>query len=460
VIRSLRPAVGSFVFVLAAAVEATAAPAARLPSDAVVGRILRERVGSASDRGIVVALLDSDGPRIVACGKSGNPESPDLDGQTVFEIGSITKTFTATLLADAVGSGTAGFDWPVGRLLSPNVRVPSRAGRPITLGDLATQTSGLPRLPGNLGPRDPANPYADYDATRLYEFLSRYALPRAPGETYEYSNLGFGLLGHALAYSAGSTWEELARRRIMVPLGMSDTGVVLTRSMRRELAAGHDASGARVKNWEFQALAGAGALLSTAGDMQRWLAAQLGGARGPLAAAIAATHVVRHATTISETDIALAWHVTRREGGALYWHNGGTGGYRSWAGFIPHNGTAVAVLSNSSADIDDIGRHLLDEKSPLAKPRVEVAVDPQKLVAWAGSYELAPDFSITVTLENGALFAQATNQPKLRLSADSETDFWVEEAGAGITFLRDASGRATGLVLHQGFNDTRGKKVR
>ena len=161
----------------------------------------------------------------------------------MFEIGSITKVFTAAILADMVARGQVRLDDPVAQLLPATVKVPSRNGRRITLLDLATQSSGLPRLPTNFAPKDSANPYADYGDQQLYDFLSGYELPRDPGATYEYSNLGMGLLGHALARKAGMSYEQLVSRRVLAPLGMKETAITLSPALRPRLVPGHGDTG-------------------------------------------------------------------------------------------------------------------------------------------------------------------------------------------------------------------------
>src|SRR6476469_3328162 len=168
---------------------------AQLPaSDSTINAILADRIARKRAMGIVVATLEQgSAPKIYTAGVSGIAGLP-LDGNTVFEIGSITKVFTNTILADMVSKGEVRLDDPVSKFLPTRVHVPERNGKKITLLDLATQSSGLPRLPSNLNPADATNPYADYSVTQLYEFLSSYVLTRDIGSQYEYSNLGMGLL--------------------------------------------------------------------------------------------------------------------------------------------------------------------------------------------------------------------------------------------------------------------------
>jgi serine-type D-Ala-D-Ala carboxypeptidase/endopeptidase len=153
---------------------------------------------------LVFGVVDGDKSEVVAFGKLDDGKVPD--GDTVYEIGSVTKTFTATLLAQAVLSGRVTLDTPVAQLL-PDFKIPSRGDKEITLGELATQHSGLPGMPSNFLPTDQANPYADYDSAKLKAFLAGYELRRDPGAAYEYSNLGFGLLGYALAQLNQTTYR-------------------------------------------------------------------------------------------------------------------------------------------------------------------------------------------------------------------------------------------------------------
>jgi len=328
--------------------------------------LLQNRVDRNKTVGIVAATIDAGGRAIVSRGQiaKGHPGAPD--GGTIFEIGSVTKVFTSLLLADMVERGEVKLDTPVGDLLPKTVRIPSRGGLQITLLDLSMQSSGLPRLPGNLRPADFMNPYADYTADKLYAFLSGFTLPRDPGEKYEYSNLGAGLLGHALALKAGMSYEQLVRRRILEPLGMTSTFIVLTADDKKRLAPGYNAMLNPVKNWDFDALAGCGAIRSTANDLLRFLAAGMELTATPLQAAMRRMRSVRKPTGVPNLDIAMAWHIATNFGHDVVWHNGGTGGYHSFIGFDPAAKKGVVILSNSTYSIDDIGMHALDPHYPAA----------------------------------------------------------------------------------------------
>ncbi|HEX7124022.1 MAG TPA: serine hydrolase domain-containing protein [Gemmatimonadaceae bacterium] len=346
--------------VLAATAWALAAPPASAQgiADSTVLRLIKPRVDSGRNPGIVVGILEDGRTRIVAYGRSGAPNGA-LDGNTVFEIGSITKVFTGTLLALMAERGEVALDAPVAQYLPSSVRMPSRNGRQITLEDLSVQFSGLPRLPGNLAPKDLANPYADYTVEQMYAFLSGYELPRDPGAQFEYSNLGVGLLGHVLALRAGQSYEELVATRILQPLGMTDTRLSLTADLRRRLSQGHGMNGQPMANWDIPTLAGAGALRSTANDMLKFAAAALGGT-GPLANAFAqAMRPRRDIAPDGRARIGLNWITSRTGPIDITWHNGGTGGYRSYLGLDPSHERAVIVLTNSANGADDIGRQIL-----------------------------------------------------------------------------------------------------
>jgi len=199
-----------------------------MPSDADIRQILVDRVDAQHQSvGIVVGVIGPEGRRVIAYGHLEKGDSRALDGNTVFEIGSVTKVFTSLLLADMVQRGEVKLDDPVAKYLPANVKMPDRNGKAITLIDLATHTSGLPPLPANFNPKDPTNPYADYSVDQLYQFLSSYQLTRDIGSQYQYSNLGGGLLGHVLARRAGTDYETLVRSRICDPLGMKDTRITL-----------------------------------------------------------------------------------------------------------------------------------------------------------------------------------------------------------------------------------------
>ncbi len=444
---------------------AAASPVAaqyRLPPDSVVRRIIDEQVGPKHTAGLVIGLLDADGTRrILSAGKADNG-AVQLDANTVFEIGSISKTFTNALLADMVRRGEVTLDQTVQSLLPSTVKMPTRNGKEITLLDLATASSGIPRMPSNFKPKDPANPFADYTVAQLYEYLNGLTLTRDIGAQYEYSNTGMGLLGHVLALRLKKTYFEAVEERVLKPLGMKDTRIDLTPSMRSRLALGHDQAGKIVANWDIPSLAGAGALRSTVNDMFKFLAANLDSTSKPLGPTLALTHGTRRPTTIPNMTIGLAWHILKGPGGTIVWHNGGTGGYRTWTGFDQAKRVGIVLLTNSAIGADDVALHLIDSLIPLGKPptvRKEVAIDPAILPKYVGTYRFAPEFALVVTVENGTLMIAATGQGKVPAHAASEREFFVDGVDASVTFVVDSTGQATSAVLNQDGGKQTGQRV-
>ncbi|MGH9475799.1 MAG: serine hydrolase domain-containing protein [Terriglobales bacterium] len=299
--------------------------------------------------GLVVGVWQRGAEKMFAYGTA----APD----SLFEIGSITKPFTALALAQMVEQHQLTLEEPVRQLLPPGSLPAAPPGGPITLMDLATQHSGLPRLPPNLLPgADPTDPYARYGSKQLLAYLAQQGLVRPANAPFLYSNFGFGLLGFVLAQHAGISYAELIQREVTGPLGMRNTFVVVPAAEHGRLLAGHSASGKAVSNWHFEALAGAGALRSTAGDLLTFLAAQMHPpAAGTLPRALALTHTLR-ADGPPGMQVGLGWLYTPHS--KTYWHDGGTGGYSSFALFRPDADFAVVVLYNRQ----DLG----SGKAPLA----------------------------------------------------------------------------------------------
>lgn len=452
---------------LSPAITLSAQAGSAFPTDSAVLSIIKRRVQEKRSAGIVIGLLEADGrARIIAWGDPG-PGRPPLDGNSVFEIGSITKVFTGTMLAQMTLEGRVSLDDPVAKYLPPTVKVPERSGIRITLGHLSTQNSGLPRMPSNFQPRDGKNPYADYSQEQMYSFLSGYSLPRDPGAQVEYSNFGVGLLGHVLSRAANmSSYESLVQQRILAPLGMTHSAITLTPWMRDHLALGHDASGDVTPNWDLPTFAGAGALRSTAWDMLKFVAAAADTSRGPLAGALAFAERPRAPMT-PQMQIGLNWITRATPNDSVVWHNGGTGGYRTFAGVSPRRRVGVVVLTNSGgAGADDIGFNLLDPSVPLApapapvKQRTAIAVAPAVLARYVGQYQLAPGVVFDIALNGDTLSALLTGQPRLRIWPETESFFFYKEVDAQITFVYDANGVVTSLILHQNGQNAPAAKIK
>jgi CubicO group peptidase (beta-lactamase class C family) len=330
--------------------------------------ILQDRIDRARQSvGIVASSFDSGRrQKIATYGRSGAPNDRPLDGDTVFEIGSITKVFTALLLTEMVTRGEVALDDPVSKYLPGDVKMPARNGKQITFLDLATYTSGLPRLPDGI-PSIGDNPYAAYTVEQLYAFLSNHALQFDPGTHYEYANLGFGLLGHVLALRANASYEDLVVSRVCAPLGLEDTRISLTASMRQRLAQGHLSNLNATPNWDLPVLAGAGALRSTANDLLKFMKATcMADAGVPLRPAIDLLLQTRRPTNNSNSKVGLGWFVLSGNDDEIVWKDGMTGGYASFAGFSTRLRSGAVVLSNTANSINDIGFSLANPANKIA----------------------------------------------------------------------------------------------
>jgi CubicO group peptidase (beta-lactamase class C family) len=419
-------------------------------SDYEIRSILRDRVENARQSlGIVACSFDASGRKTVTYGRSGAGNDRPLDGDTVFEIGSITKVFTALLLAEMATRGEVSLDDPVAKYLPGGVKMPERNGKQITFLDLATYRSGLPRLPDGI-PNTGDNPYADYTAEQLYAFLSGHTLRYDPGRHYEYANLGFGLLGHVLALRADTAYEDLVVSRICTPMGLSDTRISLTASMRERLAQGHLSSLQKASNWGFQALAGAGAFRSTANDLVKFMKVTcLAESGAPLQPAIELSLKMRRPTSAQNTKVGLGWFFLNSTGDEIVYKEGMTGGYASFAGFSKTLRSGAVVLSNAANALNDIGFHLSNPANQIAQYPPEVSVDPAVLAAYEGTYQMAPGFALVIRAEDGRLFVRATGQNEYELFPESDNRFFMRLVDAQGTFLRNKDGTVDRLLWHQ-----------
>ena len=324
--------------------------------------VLSKRSGG----GLVVGVLDHGERRIFSYGTAYD--------DSLFEIGSISKTFTGLILAQMTVQKKVTLDEPVRGLL-PAGFVGKQTGPEITLLDLATQHSGLPRMPDNFFPEDPGNPYVDYDAKQLSEFMTRQGLAKPATPKFLYSNLGFGLLGYALSQRAGVSYPELLHGEITGPLHLQDTAINLPPAQRRRLIQGYNGQFDKSEPWDLGTLEGAGAIRSTAADMLTYLDANLhpekyaaGAAPGSPAATLPAAIAIDHEPR-AEVDevgkgarIALAWFISPKTGS--YGHSGGTGGYGTYSVFNPGHDYAVVALYNRDNDfprfVDQVGENISD----------------------------------------------------------------------------------------------------
>jgi CubicO group peptidase (beta-lactamase class C family) len=321
----------------------------------------REGIAAGRYKTLVFAVVDGEKSEIVSFGWLPDHRKPD--GDTVYEIGSVTKTFTATLLAEAVISGRVQLDTPIQSLL-PDFKIPTRGGRQITLVDIATQRSGLPRMPTDF--HDENTPYPPYDLERLKSFLATYKMSRDPGLEYEYSNLGFGLLGIAMAASAHRPYGVLLEQNILQPLGMKMSGTALNEVMRPHMAPGFDETGNPANSWNFgrfDVFEGAGAIRSTAADMLRYLKANMGEGTDLLTKSMKLAQTPRCHNGAGPL-IGLAWEQQSSKRGNVVWHDGRTAGYATYVGFTADRHRGVVILSNTASSVTELGFQYLASDAP------------------------------------------------------------------------------------------------
>ncbi len=409
-----------------------------------------------------VAVRRGNDRYIAGYGRLSMEDATKPDGDTVYEIGSVTKVLTVVLAADLVARGQVKWDDPISDLLPKHFSVPQFEDRQISLRDLATHRSALPRMPINFKPGDPRNPYADFTAKHLVDGLAETKLKREPGQKYEYSNLGMGLLGFATAYHARQTYEQLVIEKIARPLEMKDTTITLRDDQRKRLTRGYDATRHPVLNWDLDALAGAGAVRSTARDMLRFVEANIDGGERPVHKVLKMIHERQAKTDTPPGSIALGWHIALD--GSTYWHNGQTAGYHCIIAFNrPLTIGVVVFATGDTTKIDELGMKLVQTLAGVpVKPvtfEKPAQIDPAILDGYVGRYELVPTFILTVRRKGDGLFVQATGQPEIQVYPRSNTEFFYTVVDAQITFVVDDAGKAISLTLHQNGRDMEAKRI-
>ncbi|RNC86328.1 MAG: serine hydrolase [Winogradskyella sp.] len=411
---------------------------------------------------IAMTYMEGDATESFNYGNTKLENGDAVNENSVYEIGSISKVFTCIVLADEVLKGNMSLDDPISKYLPKEFKAIKGANREITLKDLATHTSGLPRMPSNFNPKDPENPFADYTVKELYEFLDSYTLTRDVGAQYEYSNLAMGLLGHILELSTGTPYADLIKARITDPLDMKSTGIVINDNMKSNLAYGYNVELKITKNWDLNVLAGAGAIKSTTSDMIKFFKANVTESDTDLYKAMALSHEVAYIDSNTNLNIGLGWHYN--SDGTIIWHNGGTGGYKAFGGFVKGTDKAVIVFTNSAEIVDLVGVKQLGQevelKLPVKREFPEIVdVSEDVLGTYVGKYELTPNFHIAIRHDKKQLFARATGQQEFEVYPSAENEFFLKIVEASITFNKNESGVVESLTLHQNGQHMPAKKV-
>ena len=355
------------------------------------------------------------------------------DEDTQYEIGSITKSFTNLLLAEMVKKGQVSFDTTISSILGDAVQLANPAIGDTTLLELATHTSGFPRLPADLAPTDPLDPYKGYDDAALLQSLTITRDKQPLGDYYAYSNLGVGVLGYLLGRVHGEGYVEAVLEYVVRPLGLERSGFD-----RDAKSATAYRNGEVVKDWSIDALAGAGSLRSTTGDLERLARIMLGEIDNPLAHDLDENLKIVHAA--DGFDVTRVWHVGESSDGKIYWHNGGTGGFWSFFGFKPATDEALGIIVSGDPEVTAIGLRGLGFESPQDRP----GINDESIF---GQYELAGGVGLGVYEINGVLVTRLAGQPPLPLYPISDDWYALTLADASLRFVReDGNVTATELV--------------
>ena len=383
--------------------------------------------------GIVVGLVDAGKREIYGFGKGPGGAAPD--GGSLFEIGSITKIYTGLLLADAIQRREVELDAPVADYLPPGVSVPTRDKTAITIRHLAVHSAGLPPLPPSVADLPAANPFGSYDEDALYRDLGQTQLAFVPGARILYSNFGTGLLGFALGRKIGAGYRKSVETRILAPLELRDTYFTVPAAAAPRRVVGTDDELTAVPHWTWDALAGAGGLVSTVRDQLKLLDAELDAAAGgktmPLRNQLRLTQEAQLESSTSE-NAGLGWLIDAE---GRFWHTGGTAGFRAFAGFDPKTKRGVVVLASTASPlVDRLGRGLFALLAGAPKPWT--APTSAQLATYAGTYDFAGT-RLSVVAAGKRLYLEAQNEPRVRLAPVSEHEFWIESLQAVAFFQKD-----------------------
>jgi len=393
--------------------------------EAIVSRRLK---GDRTGANLAVAYIEGSH---VACAFVATGEVPDafrIGADSAFEVGSVSKTMTAALLADLILRGEASLDDPLSAWLPEGTRVPDFEGQAILLRHVVTHTSGLPALPSRMPQTDLVNPYAQITEETLFASLEDVELSAPPGTRYAYSNFATMLLSYALARHANTDFETLLRERLFTPLGMS-SAYVERRPEGVDVVVGHTPHDRQsTAPWVFPAnLAGVGGVRATLGDMVRYVQAQFAPPQEGIGPALRLAHERLYK---GRPSLGMYWMQRKVGAHTFVFHGGETGGFSAFVAFDVKAKRGVVALSDTSwssiGGLENVAIHLLaPDVIPLDAPRVRIA-PPQELIdALAGQYLLGGVMPMRLTARDGALYVQAQGQPEYEMGYDSAGDFFT-----------------------------------
>lgn len=424
------------------------ATAAASPADDALAATVAQRLhGDRTGACFAVAVIEATVSRAYVCADPAKPR--ELDANTAFEIGSVSKTMTAALLAKQIEAGRVSLDDPLAKYLPAGTVVPSFEGQPITLRHVVTHTSGLPALPPGFKPANPADPYANTTREQLLAALGEVKLAQAPGTRWAYSNFAMMLVSMIVAERAGADFETVLGRELFAPLGMRSFITAPPKGVT--LADGHLPNGKVTAHWTLPVdFAGVGGVRATLDDMVAYTQAQLGLRETPLP--LAATHKLQ--ATVGPRRAAMNWMIAPLNGADILTHEGGTGGFSSFVAFDPAKQRGVVILSDTAmtsvGGLGSLGLHLLDERMPLGKPRTVVAADAALLDALAGDYRLENGMRMQLGRGADGLRVSVPGQGEFGMQLDSAGDFFPADFDAILRPQRQADGTYAFIWLQGG----------
>ncbi|MES2808878.1 MAG: serine hydrolase domain-containing protein [Bacteroidota bacterium] len=327
-------------------------------TDKLIDLVTRRYIQKSNTAGLAIGTLIDGKANTYFYGetKMGYEKLPNAN--TIFEIASISKTFTATILAWYVNQGKLRLNDPITKYL-PDTVAANPALQNVTLLQLSNHTSGLPSLPNNFGKQKnytDANPYKNYTQQMMFAFLKNCSLRSEPGKSYTYSNLAVGLLGVILERVSKKTYEQMVTEIICKPLAMKSTTQHLATTSTANFATLYDEMGLQTPAWDFDALAACGSLKSTVTDLLLYAKANMVKTDNKLSQAFELTHQV---TFDRDAPVGLGWHIITVEGVKYIFHNGGTSGSSSFLAFNREKNIAIVILSNATASLDATGTGIL-----------------------------------------------------------------------------------------------------
>jgi serine-type D-Ala-D-Ala carboxypeptidase/endopeptidase len=392
--------------------------------------------------GLVIGLYDVGKTEIYGFGKGPGQAPPD--GNTLFELGPVTTVYTALLLADAVQRREIAFDTPVSELLPLGVTVPIRDKVAITLKHLALHSAGLPPQPPSFAGRGAVpDPFAGYGENELYNDLLRTELVVAPGTQIGYSPYGAGLLGFVLGRKLGTGYPKALETRVLRPLGLADTFAAVPAALAGRRAPGTTDDLASTVPWTFDALAGAGAVVSSARDQLRLIDAEIDAADG-------GTQPLRRAMKLTQEpqldrpgdNVSLGWLI---DSAGRYWRNGGTGGYHAFVGFDPKTRRGVVLLaSTATSTIERLAEPMYKLLEGAPPPAAKLA-GPAEDAAFAGNYDFSGT-TLQVIAEGKRLYLSGPGEPRQRLAPISDHEFWLEAVQSLAVFEKEG-GKVARIVF-------------